>query len=80
MTLFHFHNLALDLKHSKNAIIGGFDGDQDTIERLKEMGLYEGLQIESLGQAPLAGPQIFRFANTILALRKEEALCVILRI
>ena len=57
--------------------IQGFVGDPVIVERLKEMGFYPGLEIELVGRAPFGGPLIFRFGNTVLALRNEEAECAI---
>lgn len=56
--------------------IVAFNGDHLIIERLKEMGLHQGLEIEFVGQAPLLGPLVYRFGNTVLALRPQEAACI----
>ncbi len=61
---------------NSKAIISDFQGESLLIERLKEMGLYQGLEIELVGHAPFGGPMLFQFGNTVLALRNEEALCV----
>lgn len=55
-------------------------GDEFICERLHELGLRPGLQIEYLGQAPLGGPVLVRFLTTTLALRIEEARCLIVSI
>ncbi len=54
----------------------GFCGDHLLIERLKEMGIHQGLQIQSCGRSPFGGPFLFRFGATVVALRKEEAQCI----
>lgn len=46
------------------------------VERLKEMGLYEGLLVDYVGQAPFGGPLMYRFSGTVVALRIEEARCL----
>jgi ferrous iron transport protein A len=82
MTLAEFH-----ISHQKKipssgalrARVEGFSGDLTVVERLKEMGLHEGLEIEVVGQAPFGGPMLFRFGNTVLALRVEEAQCALIQ-
>lgn len=60
------------------ARIKSFCGDPLVVERLKEMGLHQGLEVQSVGQAPFGGPLLFRFGNTVLALRAEEAECTLI--
>ena len=60
-------------------IIVGFSGEPLVSERLKEMGLHQGLEIEMIGRAPFGGPILFQFGNTVLALRIEEAECAIIQ-
>ena len=66
-------------KNSRAEIVG-FKCDTEAtclmVERLKEMGLYEGLMLEYLGQAPFGGPLLYRFSGTVVALRVEEARCL----
>ena len=59
--------------------ITGYDGDQQLIERLKELGLSPGLKISLVGRAPFFGPLLFRLGAMVLALREEEAACLNLR-
>lgn len=59
--------------------IQGFSGDPLVIERLKEMGLHQGLELEPVGRAPFGGPLLFRFGSTVLALRTEEAACTLIQ-
>lgn len=81
MTLVELHQ-KYSKKASKNeslrAKVQGFCGDQLVIERLKEMGLHQGLEVQAVGQAPFGGPLLFRFGNTVLALRREEAECTLI--
>ncbi len=60
------------------ARVRGFDGDSLIVERLKELGLHPGLEVQAVGQAPFGGPHLFRFGNTVLALRTEEAECTLI--
>lgn len=52
------------------------EGSQMLCERLHEMGLRPGLEIEFWGRSPWSGPWLYRFQNTMLALRDEEASCI----
>lgn len=86
MTLAEFHHhhhskpgsQTMDPMPSK-ARIEGFAGDVTVIERLKEMGLHQGLEVQPVGRAPFGGPLLFRFGNTVLALRVEEAQCALIQ-
>ena len=54
------------------------EGSPIIVERLKEMGLYPGLEIVYLGRAPFRGPHLIRLGSVVLALRQEEAQCILL--
>lgn len=86
MTLAEFHqnqskSSSVQATESKllRARIHGFSGDSTVIERLKEMGLHQGLELQPVGRAPFGGPLLFRFGNTVLALRVEEAQCALIQ-
>ena len=50
------------------------DLDQnDTGQRLNEMGFWPGRSIELVVSAPFGDPLAFRLDNSVIALRKEEA-------
>lgn len=68
--------LLSEIKTPSQLRVVGFSGDHLIIERLKEMGLHKGLELEYIGRAPLKGPMIYRFGNTVLALRAKEAACI----
>lgn len=68
--------LLAELKEKGQKVeISRFAGELLYIERLKELGLYEGVQLEYIGQAPFRGPQLFLVGSTVLALRADEASC-----
>ena len=48
-------------------------GDGDTAQRLGEMGFWPGKKIQLLVEAPFRDPLAFQLDNTVIALRKEEA-------
>lgn len=63
------------MKFGQKLLIASFSGDTLFMERLHEMGLRPGMMIEYWGRAPFRGPGLFKFRNTMLALREEEASC-----
>jgi ferrous iron transport protein A len=48
-------------------------GDPALIQRLGELGVFEGEVIELLGVAPLGDPMEIRVGDSRLSLRREEA-------
>lgn len=77
---FALSQLQLPMSEQHSACIHSFSGDALIAERLKEMGIYPGLELQVVGRAPFRGPFLFRFGNTVLALRAEEAVCAIVQI
>lgn len=51
-------------------------GDPALVQRLYELGLYEGERVEVVGFAPLGDPVEVRVGSTRLSLRKREAAAV----
>lgn len=66
-------------KSQKNFEITGFSGDEILVERLHELGLRQGSILSVVGQAPFGGPLIVKKVNSFLALRKEEAKCILVK-
>jgi len=48
-------------------------GTDSLVQRLLEMGLIEGAEVEVLGFAPLGGPVEIRLGDYRLSLRRTEA-------
>ena len=48
-------------------------GDDALVQRLMEMGLMEGEEVEVVGFAPLGDPMEIRLGNARLSLRRQEA-------
>jgi ferrous iron transport protein A len=66
--------LTLDqLRLGERGRIEGLDGSDALSQRLMEMGLYEGEEVEVIGFAPLGDPMELRLADYRLSLRKNEA-------
>jgi ferrous iron transport protein A len=55
-------------------------GDDAVVQRLLEMGLLEGEEIEVLGFAPLGDPMEIRLRDYRLSLRRKEAAGVTVRL
>jgi len=53
--------------------IAAIHGDDPLVQRLLEMGLLEGEEIEVVGFAPLGGPLEIRLRDYRLSLRRREA-------
>ncbi len=62
-----------DLKPGSIARVVTLSGDPSVVQRLAELGLFEGEQVEFLGTAPLGDPIEIRIGNTHLSLRQAEA-------
>jgi ferrous iron transport protein A len=53
--------------------ITALDGDDPLTQRLFEMGLFEGEEVEVIGVAPLGDPLEVRLRDYRLSLRRREA-------
>jgi len=73
------HQLALELGELEGEIIE-FSGDSLICERLREMGLHQGVRLAVIGRAPWRGPWLVQFKHVCVALRPEEAECPILKL
>lgn len=69
----------IELKNGQRGQIIGLSGDSSDTERLLEMGLVPGREVAFIRRAPLFGPFIVQIAKSVLALRKEEAQCVLIQ-
>jgi ferrous iron transport protein A len=61
------------LLRGERAIVTALSGDDAIVQRLLEMGLLEGEEIEVLGFAPLGDPMEIRLRDYRLSLRRTEA-------
>jgi ferrous iron transport protein A len=64
----------------ERAQITGLEGDDSLVQRLLEMGLLEGEEVEVLGFAPLGDPMEIRLRDYRLSLRRREAARVGVRV
>ncbi len=61
------------LKRGQRAIIEAVAGEDALVQRLLEMGLLEGEEVEVLGFAPFGDPMEILVRNYRLSLRRSEA-------
>jgi ferrous iron transport protein A len=61
------------LRAGQRARVEALDGDDAVVQRLLEMGLLEGEEIEVVGFAPLGDPLEIRLRGYCLSLRRREA-------
>ena len=47
--------------------------DSNIRQRLMDLGIIEGVEVEMIRRAPFGGPVQIRVLNTMLALRRQEA-------
>lgn len=67
----------LPLKHSAEIVL--IEGDTEKLNRLTELGLRSGKQIQVLQKAPFNGPIVIQVEQSLIALRSEEAVCITLK-
>ena len=61
------------LRLGERAHIEAVRGDDAIVQRLLEMGLFEGEEVEVIGFAPLGDPMEVRLGDYRLSLRRSEA-------
>lgn len=61
------------LRRGQRASIAAVDGNDAIMQRLLEMGLIDGEEIEVIGFAPLGDPIEIRLRDYRLSLRRSEA-------
>ncbi len=54
-------------------------GDSEIRDRIRELGINQGLRLKFIRQTPFGGPILFQTPSTLLALREEELACLILK-
>lgn len=66
-----------DLKPGQIARLVRMEGDDHLTARLLDLGIHPGLEVELFKKLPLGGPIVLRANAGFLALRGEEAACLI---
>lgn len=54
-------------------------GEPGLTRRLREMGFHTGCEVRILGQAPFNGPFVVQLHDSVLALRRAEAECLLIK-
>jgi ferrous iron transport protein A len=67
------------LRVGQRAIVENVGGSDAILQRLLEMGLLEGEEIEVVGFAPLGDPMEIRLRDYRLSLRRSEAARIAVR-
>lgn len=67
-----------DLQPGQSGVVASLAGDPALVQRLYELGVYEGETVEVVAFAPLGDPVEVRLGNTRLSLRHREAAAVVL--
>ena len=67
------------LQPGQRGIIAAIEGSDAIVQRLLEMGLTEGEEVEVVALAPLGDPIEIRIRSYQLSLRKSEAARVLLK-
>jgi ferrous iron transport protein A len=62
-----------DLRPGEAGVVEGFAEEDDTAQRLMQMGVVEGMEIEVLRYAPAGDPIEVRVLGYALSLRGKEA-------
>ena len=68
-----------NLPIGQSALLERLDGESLLVERLMDLGFHPGVELEVIRQMPLGGPMIIRVEVSFLALREEEAQCLIIK-
>jgi ferrous iron transport protein A len=68
------------LHRGQVAFVDAVDGADAVGQRLLEMGLFQGQEVEVLGFAPLGDPMEIRLGDFRLSLRRNEAARVTVRL
>jgi ferrous iron transport protein A len=66
-----------DLEFNSSAKILALDGDPIVVARLREMGFVPGQSVTLWRTAPFGEPYLIEIRGAVVALRREEAKCVL---
>ncbi len=70
---------AADLKPGETGLIADIDNDHPSARRLLEIGFTPGQEIELLNTGLFKDPLAFSVRGTIVAVRKNEAICILIK-
>jgi ferrous iron transport protein A len=67
------------LRPGERACVEAVAAEPGLLQRLLELGLFEGEEVELVGRAPLGDPLEIRLGNSRLSLRAREAAAIAVR-
>jgi len=67
------------LRIGQRATVEAVEGSDSLVQRLLEMGLLEGEEVEVVGLAPFGDPMEIRLRDYRLSLRRSEAARILVR-
>lgn len=70
---------AAELRPGEKAIIKDVDNDHPSAHRILEVGFTPGQEIEYISGAVFNDPMAFSIRGTIVAIRKNEAACILIK-
>jgi Fe2+ transport system protein FeoA len=68
----------LPIHHMAEIVL--IEGDAEKLQRLAELGIRSGKQIQILQKTPFGGPIVIQVEQSLIALRSEEAVCITLKL
>lgn len=66
-----------DLTKGDCATVVRVTDDNQIGRRMREMGIVSGTSLQVLGEAPLRDPIVVKVFDTVLSVRRSEAICVV---
>jgi ferrous iron transport protein A len=69
---------AADMVSGEKGIISGIDQSHPSSRRILEIGFTPGQEIELINKSIFNDPLAFALRGTLIAIRKNEAACIIL--
>lgn len=69
---------AADLKLGDKAIVKDIDNSHPSAHRILETGFTPGQEIELISKSVFNDPVAFSIRGTIIAIRRSEAVCIII--
>ena len=66
-----------DLTKGDCATVVRVTDDNQIGRRMREMGIVCGTALQVLGEAPLRDPIVVKVFDTVLSVRRSEAICVV---
>lgn len=69
-----------DLPAGSEGFVTGVEGDDPVAQRLSDLGFWPGTPVEVVRRAPFGGPSQYRMRGYRLALRRDEAARIRMRV